>query len=347
MRLQVLATVLAALAAPALAAASPATSPVDADWTLPAVELGGGAVADVRVRVLVDEWALDDASCPDRAVLVVHGAAHNAASWEPFAEALLGGWWDAGACRVYAIDLPGHGGSGAPTGALYGELGIAHYAAAVRAVLDGLAADGVRVRTIVGHSMGGLVVQQLQAALVDEGTDLRRAYAIEDALLIASSLPAAVHAGCGEPATLELTPWPPPTPEPPTGEVVALPDVAWRALFFTDRTGATIRGAPDLSTVARYNAVESGAAIEQILGIGAPALPAGLFDGARLRLTVLAHAGDPFARTESQRCLHRYLSSQPGGAGFVVMEGPGAIHDAHVSSPDDVVRAVAGRAALP
>jgi pimeloyl-ACP methyl ester carboxylesterase len=341
MRLEVPATVALVVASPALAAASPATCPVDADWVLPGVALGGGASADVHVRVLVNEWAMDDASCPDRAVLVVHGAAHNAASWEPFAEALLGEWWDAGACRVYAIDLPGHGGSSLPTGARYGDLGVAHYAAAVDAVLVALAGDGVRVRTIVGHSMGGLVVQQVQAALVAAGTDLRRAYAIDDALLIASSLPAAVHAGCGEPPGLELA------PSPPAGEVVALPDLAWRALFFTDRTGATIRGAPDLTTVARYNSDESGVAIEQILGIGAPELPPGLFDGERVRLTVLAHAGDPFARSESQRCLHRYLSSEPGDAGFVVMGGPGAIHDAHVSSPGDVVRAVAGRAALP
>jgi hypothetical protein len=206
MRLEVPATVALVVASPALAAASPATCPVDADWILPGVALGGGASADVHVRVLVDEWAMDDASCPDRAVIVVHGAAHNAASWEPFAEAL--------------------------------------------------------------------------------------------------------H-------------------------------------FFTDHTGATIRGAPDLTTVARYNSAESGVAIEQILGVGAPELAPGLFDGERVRLTVLAHAGDPFARSERQRCLHRYLSSEPGDAGFVVMGGPGAIHDAHVSSPGDVARAVAGRAALP
>jgi pimeloyl-ACP methyl ester carboxylesterase len=343
MRRAVIAVVLAAVAlAAGPAAASPATPPIDADWWLLGVGLGGGVRVDLRVRVVVDERWIDEPSCADRAVLLVHGAAHNAASWEPFAEALLGSWWEPRACRVYAIDLPGHGGSSLPAGASYGELGIAHYAAAVRAVLDALAAEGVRVRTIAGHSMGGLVVQVLQAGLIADGSDLGRAYRIDDAVLIASSLPAAVHAGCGavDPA--------PALALPMVGEVVALPDVAWRALFFADPSGGTIRGAPDLSTVARYNAVESGAAIAQILDpAAAPALPAALFDGARLRLTVLAHAADPFARSDSQRCLQRYLSGEPGAAGFVVMDGPGAVHDAHVSSPDDVVRALADRQALP
>jgi pimeloyl-ACP methyl ester carboxylesterase len=346
MRRDVVTAVLAtALAVAAPVAAAPATGRFDTDWAIPDVDLGAGVRADLHVRVLVDEWAVDDATCAERNVLVVHGAAHNAASWEPLAEASFAGWWDAGACRVYAVDLPGHGASGLPVGALYGDLGIAHYAAAVRAVLDELAAEGVRVRTIVGHSMGGLVVQQLQAALVAAGTDLGAAYAIDDALLIASSLPAAVHAGCGEGASLDHAAR---LALPVIGDVVWLPDAVWRALFFADRTGVTIRDAPDLATVARYNAVESGAAIEEVLvAARAPALPAALFDGPRLRLTVLAHADDPFAREDGQRCLHRYLSSQPRDAGFVVMAGAGAIHDAHVSSPDGVVHALASRACLP
>jgi len=79
-------------------------------------------------------------------VVLIHGAAGNHLSWPPEIRRLPG-------CRVYALDLPGHGKSNGHV-----EQSIDRYAQQVYAWL--LEMDLHRV-TLVGHSMGGAIAKTL------------------------------------------------------------------------------------------------------------------------------------------------------------------------------------------
>ena len=82
-----------------------------------------------------------------RPVVLVHGAGGRAEVWTP----QIGGLADV--ARLIAVDLPGHGGTGAR-----GCQRVDDYAAWVLGLLDALGLD----RTVlVGHSMGGAIVQTL------------------------------------------------------------------------------------------------------------------------------------------------------------------------------------------
>jgi len=102
------------------------------------------------------------------ALLLVHGLGGSSAHWLPQLAAL------ANECRVFAIDLRGHGRSAASPGADYE---IAAHAADLLAVADSL---GLNRFALAGHSFGGWVALEVAAAhpqrvtalaLVDPGGD--------------------------------------------------------------------------------------------------------------------------------------------------------------------------------
>lgn len=100
--------------------------------------------------------AFDSAGSGDTAVLLLHGIGGGRAIWQgPRGDggtlrALAGAGW-----RGVAIDLPGYGDSAA-----MGAPDLDALVAGVRAVMDEVAAP----RTVlVGHSMGGMVAQELVA----------------------------------------------------------------------------------------------------------------------------------------------------------------------------------------
>jgi pimeloyl-ACP methyl ester carboxylesterase len=81
--------------------------------------------------------------------VLVHGAAHGAWCWEDVAKRL-----EAKGHRVVTLDLPGHGRRAA-------EVRQASVASYARAVADAMARESVSRGIVVGHSMGGLVIQKV------------------------------------------------------------------------------------------------------------------------------------------------------------------------------------------
>jgi pimeloyl-ACP methyl ester carboxylesterase len=130
------------------------------DWTFPA--------PPVRREVLE---ALPDAPDPTRPpLLFVHGAWHGAWSWQE-------SWLPAAAARGWhgvAVSLRGHGGSERP--ARYPLATLRHYQHDVLQAITQLPAPPV----LIGHSMGGLVVQSV----------LERYRAAPAGVLVASAPPA-------------------------------------------------------------------------------------------------------------------------------------------------------------
>lgn len=94
--------------------------------------------------------AFDRAGPPGRPVILLHGIGGGRAIWRSSVAALAAAGFDA-----IAVDLPSYGDSrGVEPG------GVATMAAAVRALMDAL--DLPRA-ALVGHSMGGMVAQELVA----------------------------------------------------------------------------------------------------------------------------------------------------------------------------------------
>jgi pimeloyl-ACP methyl ester carboxylesterase len=300
------------------------------------VELRRGVTADLHVRVFVDETR----RCGG-ALLAVHGMSHTAATWAPFAEAVFAA---GGPCRVYALDLPGHGASGLPRGLPFGGLVVDDYATALQQALQHLQRDGADLRVVIGHSMGGLLIQQVQARLRGLGADLA-ALGVRGAVLIAATPPAEVLAmqcgqrrsggpalGPGSYLRADLT----------RGVHITIPDDTWRALFFSDRSGALAPSAPALDDVAGYSAPEPVPVVASVLGVpfARPSIAAGAFAGSGTAVTVAAFEQDPFGTEAEQRCLLDHLAG--AGHDLVVVRGPESVHDAYIAIPDDVVAALAG-----
>lgn len=82
-------------------------------------------------------------------ILFVHGAWHGAWCWERFLP-----WFAARGWESYAVDLGGHGDS--PASRSMRSTRIRHYVADLTTAVDSLD----RPPILVGHSMGGLVVQR-------------------------------------------------------------------------------------------------------------------------------------------------------------------------------------------
>lgn len=97
----------------------------------------------------------DNAEPFARPLLFVHGAWHGAWYWN---ERFLPYFAERG-FEVLALDLPGHG-DGTPGNASIRSLGVADY---VRAVAD-VAASCDRPPILIGHSMGGYIVQKYMEA---------------------------------------------------------------------------------------------------------------------------------------------------------------------------------------
>jgi pimeloyl-ACP methyl ester carboxylesterase len=93
----------------------------------------------------------------ETAVLLLHGIGGGAAIWDDEASATITALAAAGH-RVLAVDLPGYGESAA-----LGAPDMDAFVAGVRAVMAAARAGGARRTVLVGHSMGGMVAQELLA----------------------------------------------------------------------------------------------------------------------------------------------------------------------------------------
>lgn len=156
------------------------------------VLLRPGVTADIHLRVFVNEQARSKSL--KKTILAVHGTSGNCADFAPFAEAIFNdNPLGPDVKRVVAIDMPGHGLSGLPTGGLlFGELSLDDYVTAIIAALDRLPDFNIRPKSLIGWSMGGLLVQMTQQRLVDDGTNLRRAFGIKQAVIVTPTPPAGI-----------------------------------------------------------------------------------------------------------------------------------------------------------
>lgn len=342
-----LAVTLLTLAQATIAHAAPPVP--EADLFLPEIELRPGVTAEIHLRV----HQKPGVPCKAGTVLAIHGANSTARSLEPLALELVsrppGG---KPVCRVLAMDLPGHGQSSLPSGALFGELTIEDYAGAVTQVLDRLDDDGIRPHTIVGHSMGGLVVQMTQQALLDEGSSLDDAFGIDHAVLLAPAIPASVdwtfRDATDGPQLIAAF-----LAEPPgLGPVVDIPPEVFVAVVFTKLDGTLASNAMTPAEVAASGWVnaESFTASGSMLGLlpGGPDVDPGIFDDALgTRLDVVAFQEDTIIAAEDLGPLFTYLTGEPEGPGFSIVQAEIATHGLPQTDPAFMLDALQGAVSFP
>lgn len=274
-----------------------------------------------------------------RTVVAIPGLSHTAISYAPLAEQFCNSLRNGAPTSILAIDLPGHGRSGDPRGLSYSDVSQEDYAVAVEGVLSQLPTNVARPVAAIGHSMGGLVLQRVQARLLDAGTNLRRAYGISNVALIA-------------PVPVDEVPWPfadsgAADPllasflvnDPDRGLVARIPAVAFPSLFFTNLSGVVVPGTPSPADLEAYGytADEPLIAGLQLVGSGGfsrPSAPEGAFAPAhKTRATVITLSQDGFYTQNEHEALYQYLTSDVTNADFIRIDMPEAVHDLHVAQP--------------
>jgi pimeloyl-ACP methyl ester carboxylesterase len=148
------------------------------------VSLPGGGIVDIQINAFENPNINDG----NKALLAVHGLAHTGATFDLLANELFKNSGNDKVSRVIALNFPGRNGSGLPSDVLFGALTVEDYTAVLIGVLDQLAKQ-IKIETIVGHSMGGLIVQTAQNSLRSTGTSLQKEYGIENVYLLAPSIP--------------------------------------------------------------------------------------------------------------------------------------------------------------
>jgi pimeloyl-ACP methyl ester carboxylesterase len=310
------------------------------DFTFAAVDIRPGVTADLHVREFVNA----SQPCRGRVALAVHGMLHTANTWDRLIEALFEEN-PAGRrmCRVIALDMPGHGGSGLPVGIQFGELEIPDYVSALLGTLDRLADLRISPDTVFGHSLGGLVVQAAQQRLLEQGTNLRRAYGIKNVVLFASAAPLELPLSNYEYLAAAMAPFI--TWSPTLGAHLALPDSVWATMLFTNFFMQLVSGAPTPADVAArgYNAPAPLA-----VATGGISVAPGVFATAhKTALGMVAYEHDPAVLPFESAALYSYLTGDLTGSGLALLTGPETVHEMHISNPGLLLDSIAGIIRLP
>jgi pimeloyl-ACP methyl ester carboxylesterase len=331
----------------AFAAPIAASSHGNYDLTLPGIQLRPGVTVDLHAAVFVD----DSHPCNGNVALAIHGLMHTAATWSRMVTSLFDDN-PAGRkfCRVVALDMPGRGGSGVPANLWFGEVTPGDYVSAILGALDQLRALHIQVDTVFAHSAGGLLVQMAQQRLLARGTDLRNAYGVKDAVLLASATPKQIPVYSIDSGMLTQIMMSFAQVNPIAG-TAGIPDSVWAWMFFApDPTNPSIvvPGAPPLAEVTanHYNASEPLAFIGALTN-RAP-IDAGVFAPAhKTALTVVSYEKDITIRPDESRALYTYLTGDETGERVVLVPGYEALHDTHISNPALLLQSIAAVVRMP
>ncbi len=329
-----------------LAARGAPGPPGDASLFLDDVSLRPGVVADLHLRVFVNERL--PCSDPKRTALAIHGVNHTAATWELLAEAFFDGPTRDQFCRIAALDHVGHGLSGLPEGdLLFGNLSIQDYARSVIAVLERLPARGIRPGIVMGHSQGTLTTQTVQQMLTDQGTSLADRFRVGDVVLLGTQGPAEAPNSIPVAINPDLI-----TTTPERGTFVLGPPPVFQSLWFSNLTSVLSSRAPSVETIAANGwaaDVPLVAVLQNLEGdpsldpFPRPSVSAGVFGpDSGTRLQMIDFADDPFSLTPDAEAVYLHLTGDGSLSNLVTLTDPAneAIHDYQITDPELVRAAI-------
>jgi pimeloyl-ACP methyl ester carboxylesterase len=280
-----------------------------------------------------------DLHCIGRTLVTVSGLTHTAATWNPLIDQLFGSNGSRLVCRVAAIDLPGHGKSGLPQGALYGSLTVDDYVTAVAGALDGLNARFIHPHAIIGHSMGGLIIEALQAKLLANGSSLAKRYAIWLAMVMSPGASREqpwtfADSGAGAQAIMQFI-----VDDPTQGTIVRLDAASWDYFFFTNLATqlSPYTPAPEVVISDGYLSDESLSASAQLVGVSPwQRISVGNAPFAIRHRTVLLYINpsqDMINLRAEAQAGYLQLTADSSMRGFLPVDDDFAVHDMFIAQP--------------
>lgn len=314
----------------------PASARADSERILN-IGLRPGVASEVHVQLR--ENSRYRGHCVGPTLAFVHGLAHSAATWNPLVDEIFAAGPRGLACKALLIDLPGHGASPAPSGISYGELLLDDYVTAVLGALDGLRSQGLRPSALIGHSMGGLVIEGVQARLLASGSSLSRSLGIKLAVLM-SPTPAAEHpwqfsesgAAAATAAAFLVV-------DPLRGPVLRLDAATFGFFFFSNFSDQLSPAMPTAARIAERSwiADEAAYAGSQLVGAAPFArLSVGVRPFAPRHGTALLFVNpsqDKFSLRPEAEAAYVQLTGDARKLGFITVDDEFAVHDMHVAEP--------------
>jgi len=300
------------------------------------VALRPGVVSDVAVTVRTNPH---HHHCKGTTIAAVHGFAHTATTWNPIVDDIFSPPYSANLCRAALIDLPGHGRSDRPSGLIFSEVSLNDYVTAVIGALDGLEQRGIHLDAVVGHSMGGLIIEAMQARMLSQQTSLAKRYGISLAVLL-SPTPAAEHpwlfAESGEAAQV-ISAFV--INDPIEGTVVRVDPASWDFLFFTNFAHELSPGTPSPALVVANGYISDEPLVAAAELVGLPPwsrVSAGdkSFAPEHGTLLLLVNPSqDVFNLRTETRAAHVQLTGKSSLIGVLEVDDPFAVHDMHIAQP--------------
>jgi pimeloyl-ACP methyl ester carboxylesterase len=319
----------------------------DYDLSFENITLRDGVSATIHCKVFVNNTRLKHGIT----IIAIPGASHTAATFEKLAKTVFAfPFVGKLVSNFIAIDMPGHGLSSLPSGLLFGDLNLDDYVNGVINTLNKLKKMKLEPSILIGHSMGTMVAQQLQQTLIDKGSSLKKAYDVEQVILLAPTLPDGmpyliIDTGAGMSILGQFVTF---TPE--LGAHLAFPDYVWPLVFFSDKTGLPVPNMPSAEEVASkdYNAPESLMFALQVLGAAPyynrPVIDKEIFGIKKgTLLTVVCFENDILLLPEEGKALFTHLVGKYDKLSrYVCIEGTDAVHDHYISSPEVLAEKIFG-----
>ncbi|TGN01608.1 alpha/beta hydrolase [Leptospira yasudae] len=296
--------------------------------------------------IRVNHYSSGSTSNP-KGILCIHGFGDNSSIFAPMAHRLLA---TGKATDVYAVDLPGHGGSWLSTYALfgppvYGELDMIEYTNVIQELLEQMKGERKNINTIVGHSLGGLIIQLLQDRLLYESSSLLVRFGIQNTVLIASDIPSPLpwyggDAPISDPYSAKalVVGFRVNSTNALIGSYVDTPD----SFFISSKyavNNVPVSGAPSAADLSKLKNREPYASAANVVGLD----PSGLTNNAVSRMSVRRNIWngfnlkvawldkDPFFSQSESAGLADYLKA---GLPLTIISDSEAVHGAPYSKPD-------------
>lgn len=281
-------------------------------------------------------------------ILAVHGMTGTAATWKPLAEEMIGTpVWGNTIKRVMAVDLPGHGKSAIPEslpGGPFGNLIIDDNMSVILQTILALQGKGMSPRAIMGHSMGGLAIQGLQEALLNENLSLAMIGVMRAVLFAPVPTSGSVwNRGpdsdinpfiVGEAGDTVL------------GQYVYIPaEYARLGASFATLNGSLVPNLPSLEEMATYTGAEPLYAILQLVGYeGFPPRPYAREDAFSILngtlLNIVSFSQDTLVSQGDLDALYPYLTGDSLGMFYRSITADDACHAMLITNPKKVVKAL-------
>jgi pimeloyl-ACP methyl ester carboxylesterase len=316
------------------------------DFFVPVTLRNGSVHGYVRLSILYNPTVPPNVQSGST-ILAVHGVASTGNTFNPLARALFqqsGGTIR----RVVLLDLLGHGGSTLPQPSSvlkFGDMTLADDVETLTSVIRYLQVGrAIRIDALIGHSMGGMLVQLTQQQLLGQGTSLHTRFGIDQAVVMGTTVPQALpwrfaDSGDAERLAAQFI-----TTSPILGTHLSVSPDAWVGLWFTNLTGelAPLAPKPEQARALGYVAPEALVAALELIGgtqTPRPRVDRGAFACVRgTRLSTIAYEQDVVVQPSELKALQVHLTGATQG--FAVVPGRFSVHDMLISEPAAAARAV-------